>query len=226
MPPTPHKLERPLERMKKEARYNTIFIVLLLAISLPGIVMLVRKKLNQPPRPSRGALAAPVRTDVVYVDPLPQGPRLTQFVPPLTRQWVAGQSPLVARQPSDNVINSTARSFELIGIDRAGGRVTLTLLLWDPRLPREAQGLGFALVGPAGTREGAIQSLDTVLVPEPVLEELRNSGYLTPPAQITRVAVAFDNVGVEGELRLKARSSVGPFEDRLDLARAAPWADP
>lgn len=204
--------------MKQETRYNTIFIVALLAISLPGIIMLVRKKLNQPPRESRGALAAPVRTEVVYVDPLPQGPRLQAVVPPLTRQWVASQSPLVASLDDDVVLSSARRSFELIGTDRRDNHLAVTVLLWDPRLPQSPDRIGFSITVPGPSREGTIHSFDPVVLPEPVLDELRSRAYLTPPPQAWRVEVRFPGDSTEGTLRLRAATAAGPFEDQLDLA--------
>lgn len=207
--------------MKQETRYNTIFIVALLAISLPGIIMLVRKKMNQPPRETRGALAAPVRTEVVYVDPLPHGPRLKAVVPPLTRQWVASQSPLVASLDDDVVLASARRSFELIGIDRRDNHLAVTVLLWDPRLPQVPDRIGFSITGAAAAREGTIRTFAPVALPEPVQSELRNRGYLTPPPQVWRLQVDFVGHSTEGTLRLRAAATTEPIEDQLDLTVAA-----
>ena len=72
--------------MKKDSKYNLIFLVILLAVMVPGAVMLFRKKLEPTARPMY--LPDPVRQTLVYISPYETPPGMTRSSPPHTRDWV------------------------------------------------------------------------------------------------------------------------------------------
>ncbi len=195
--------------MRKEARYNLIFFIALLALCAPGVMMLVKRKLSQPPRDQIG-LVAPVRMEVPYVDPLPVWTNLRLTYPPRLRGWVRTLSPSA---PAESAHISQHRSFELLECEPANAQqVRVAVLIWDPRI--DVQQAVFALEQvPAST-----QSITCLTPPPAVLSELRQLGYLSPPEQVPQVQLVFPaGARLGDELRLTGTRDGKPFVDSLRL---------
>ncbi len=186
--------------MRKEARNNFVFIVILLAVSVPGLVMLVKKKLSQSGSPQMG-FSSPVRLEVPYVDPLPVGTETRLLYPPVLRGWVRSLS---ADAPLTSAWTSEHRSFELIGRSADSA----TLLFWDPRVKIDQARFT------AGDQPASVHSSDRVSLPPPVVSELRQLGFLAPPMLIWRVELALPP-GIAPNAVLKLDD--GEFSDTLRL---------
>src|SRR5438270_478817 len=72
--------------MKHETRVNLIFLSLFLAISLPGAVILFKRKLDPAAAPMY--LPDPIRQRLPYMAPQWMPDEVTRVIPPLTGQWV------------------------------------------------------------------------------------------------------------------------------------------
>src|SRR6059058_3584016 len=72
--------------MSRETRANLIFLVVFLAISLPGAVLLVKKKAE----PGAPAMSMPdyVRQRLPYMAPQRTADSVIRVVPELTGEWV------------------------------------------------------------------------------------------------------------------------------------------
>src|SRR4051812_9783512 len=72
--------------MSKETRFNLIFLAVFLGISLPGAVILFKKKSD--PLAGRMSLPDSVRRRLPYMSPLHAPDVVTRYVPPITGEWV------------------------------------------------------------------------------------------------------------------------------------------
>src|SRR5258705_13554788 len=73
--------------MKRETRANLIFLTAFLALTLPGAVILFKKKLD--PRAPAMSMPDYVRRRLPYMAPqLSLAEQVVRFVPDLTGQWV------------------------------------------------------------------------------------------------------------------------------------------
>ena len=73
--------------MKRETRANLLFLALFLAVSLPGAVILFKKKLD--PNASRMGMPEFVRRRLPYMAPLATpDSEVMRVIPPLTGAWV------------------------------------------------------------------------------------------------------------------------------------------
>lgn len=81
-----HKTGRPIPR---DAKFNLIVISVVIALMIPGGVILVRKK----SMPGERAIGSPdpVRTTTAWIDPYP-GPAVTRLAPLRTLQWLGALS--------------------------------------------------------------------------------------------------------------------------------------
>lgn len=219
--------------MTKEAKFNLVFLVVLLLVSLPGLVILIKKKLD--PEARRMSEAPYVRRTEAYNNPLAASTSSRRVVPPLTARWVEslaterlGAAPLryMAAGGREEPVMSEGRRFELLGIRQAPEGTTLIVLAWLGELGRreveqfEAQAESL----------GALQSVevDQIDVPHEVIEELKDEGYIVPPAQVGLLWLRFAGARSPADstdgprIRLTWHSPQASGEDVLDLARALP----
>lgn len=205
---------RRLLLMRKEAKYNLIFLVVLLALCIPGVTMLVRKKLNED-GDMRGGMSAPVPTSVVYADPLPKGSNIRQIVvPPQTHAWAWG---LAGRVPvDDEVFISRERSFEVIDLQSDDTATTVVVLLWDTRLTAEGSRLQVDVERDNRLTPGRVVSVEPVTLPEEIHGELQRSGYLMAPQQIHRATLRLP-AGASGQLIIASILGDKRRADQIDL---------
>src|SRR4051794_34934996 len=76
--------------MKRETRANLIFLGCFLAISLPGAMILFKKKMNSSAPPM--FLPDAVRRRLPYMAPVSTPDEVTRFIPDLTGAWVENVS--------------------------------------------------------------------------------------------------------------------------------------
>ncbi|GEM_PF-3127281 len=200
--------------MRKEARYNLIFIVALLALAIPGVTMLVRKKIQEE-GDMRGGMSAPVPTSAVYADPLPKGSNIRSLiVPPQTHAWAWG---LAGRVPADDeVFISRERSFEVIDLRPADDGTSVVLLLWDARLMPEGSRLTATIEQDGQPSEVKVVSVEPVQLPKEIRSELQRSGYLLAPETIHRAELRLPP-GATGRLTVAGTSGNRRHADTIDL---------
>lgn len=192
-----------------------IFILLVLALSVPGVIMLVKKKLQQE-GDMRGGMSAPVPTQAVYVDPLLRGSNIRRIVvPPQTHAWAMS---LGGRQPQENrVFISENRSFEVVDLQRSEDAMSITVLLWDPRLAPEGGELQASVERDSRRIDGQVRAFELIRLPDEIRGELRRSGYSAAPQSIHRAVVDLPAEVTEGSLVLKAITPRSSHSDRIAL---------
>ena len=181
--PTPRR--RPLwSRVRREVKYNLIFLVALLALSAPGIYKLTSKALrgegglnSQPPDVA-------VRTP--YLNPVGTASGVVRSVPPITLGWVDDVARATRHRPAlrreaaggrQEPILGTQFSAELIDFD--GFHVGV--LLW---LHRDEPVQIWAVQAMAGDEKLKRLDAQVMPVPDDVVKELQAYGFPAPPTQV------------------------------------------
>jgi hypothetical protein len=194
--------------MKRETRANLIFLGLFLAVSLPGAVILFKKKMQ----PGAVPLGMPdfVRRRLPYMAPMmTPDDQVIRVVPTLTGAWVDGLCrgrAAGAMRPRNGAlpVTSSDRVVEVTGLKEQGGRTTLFLLAWEGGYGVEAA--RYRLVATAGGErvDGRVVRAESIPLPEAVKKELMEAGYVKPPARVTWVEGTFD-APLSGERPLSVR---------------------
>lgn len=203
--------------MRREVRLNLIVVVSVLALSLPGAVILVRKKLQ--PGSHSQFMPDPVPTRVAWNDPFDAPPRLRRAVPSLAEQWMDelasqhGGGGYARRGPERLPVMSPSRRAQLLTRD-----ADAAVVMWWPtgsaeqaneRAPRRWRVIGDP-VAPAGDAWGlpeasgrVVESIDLgeATVPEPVRRQLERMAYAKPPRRVAliRVPLSPGAAGIEPE---------------------------
>ena len=201
--------------MRKEAKYNLIFFIVLLGLCTPGVIMLVKKKIQQEGS-TRGGMSAPVPHEAVYVDPLPKGSNIRGLIiPPQTHAWAMGLGGRLAVE--DRVIISRNRSFEVVDRRSSDAGMTLTVLLWDPRLAPEGGRLEARVEQDVRLIDATVRSVEPITLPEEIQGELQRSGYSAAPAMIQLARLELPEEVQTGVLILRRIGDRRSHEDRIDL---------
>jgi len=163
--------------MTRETRSNLIFLAIFLAISLPGAVILVKKKLRPDAAPAPLSRPDPVRRQLPYMAPQVTSDKVVRYVPPMTREWLmevdrsregTGEFLMRDRQPA----LSEDRSLQVLNVTDS----TLTLILWDG-------GGGEPTVEVEGHVVKQVER-HVAEVPRAVRKELQDGGFVDPPARV------------------------------------------
>jgi hypothetical protein len=208
----------------REAKSNLIFLGGFLLLCLPGVVLLFIKKLD--PQARSMAQASYVRRTEAYNNPLPASSRNVRVIPPRTVAWVhelaikhVGHPPLrhAAAGGRSEPVMSRDRRFELLDLkETAEGRM-LVLLAWE-----SAFGSRLVTDLTADTPLGRLVGVEIEPVPLPadVTAELKDAGFVLPPAKVGVVRLRFTGGGPETGVRIAlawdSRDSGG--EDVLELS--------
>jgi hypothetical protein len=173
-----------IERVNRETRYNLIFLGVLVAVLLPGAVILFRKKLEPTVRPMY--LPDPVMTEVAYLAPEPTPPGKRRVEPHHTKSWVQR----IARERGIDDISRDAeglpvvaqdKSFQLLAIVRDGELTRVTVLAWH-----SADGK-WKLDG----KEPDHERTEELEIPPLVRGELGEYGVVVPPKKVVVHELAF-----------------------------------
>jgi hypothetical protein len=173
--------------VKRETRANLLFLAVFLGISLPGLVVLFKKKLD--PQAPPMYLPDPVKTRLPYMAPVLAPPEVTRVIPEKAGRWVtelarrrAGQPEMLleARHP----VISVDRGLQLVGIQEASGRNTLSLLAWSEEYPAVASQYQVAVECGGKPRAAKMVGAEEVAVPSEVRTELIYGGYAKPPRRV------------------------------------------
>ncbi len=217
--------------MTREAKFNLWFLLAFLLISLPGLVILVRKKMQPDARSM--AEASYVRPSDTYNNPLPTRSKGVRTVPPQTFAWVEdlaaehlGHPPLrhVAAGGRREPVMSRQRRFELLDVQERDGHPVVILLAWQPDFG--AQRVNSLHASAPGLGSLAETHIQPVAVPGHVIDELKDEGFVLPPARTAVVWLHFKGTtpteatapATLPAIELAWSTPEGSFEDVLELS--------
>lgn len=169
--------------MTKETRVNLLFLGIILAISLPGAVILFKKKLDPSVPPSY--LPETTRTRLPYNMPMEAGDK-ERFVPTLTGRWVEerarehGLAEVVTRDGLP--VMSEGRRAQLVGSVKADGGTDAAVLIWGDVTPETVHAVARQ---DGATITGAIKAIQILPLPEDVRKELVYAGFAKPPKVVS-----------------------------------------
>jgi hypothetical protein len=186
--------------VKRDTRINLLFLALFLAISLPGAVILFKKKLD----PSAARMDQPdaIVRQLPYMAPMPVPPGVKSIVPSRTRQWLADLNR--CRGHGDNLLSasddpqrwqpviSDDHVVQVMSVSPSGTGVLLSVLVWDPSLESEAADYSFTALAGGQSVPARIQSCQVVVVPDEIKRELMSLNLIRPPAKVTWIDVVID----------------------------------
>ncbi len=179
--------------MKRETRANLLFLVLFILISVPGAVILVKKKMV-PGAPSM-AMPDAVIQRLPYMSPLDTPPQIARIVPSQTSAWVAALtrdradgSPVLMLQGDHGPqpLMSDDHLLQVTSIKATPQTRTISMILWDPHLPADTNAgkLTFSAITSQGALCGQILQSEKLPVPVPIIRELSNAGLIQPPSHV------------------------------------------
>ncbi|HYE18926.1 MAG TPA: hypothetical protein VEA69_10810 [Tepidisphaeraceae bacterium] len=170
--------------MTRETRNNLIFLSIFLAISIPGAVILFKKKLD--PNAGRMSMPDPVNKRIAFMAPLSRpGENPPRIVPDQTGAWLdeltlrrAG-SPmlLVTHRP----VISEDRRVQLADVKKGADGTTLSLIVWAVESDAAADRYSIEL---APTRVISVARAEPEEIPANVRKELVSHGYQKPPLRV------------------------------------------
>ena len=162
-----------------------------MVVSLPGAVILFRKKLD--PTSHRLDQPDPVLHRLPYMVPPPAPPGIKWIVPDLTQRWVATIAgpggPVSAGPPGPQwePVISSDHLLQVLRADPKAGSTRLTLLVWDGRIEPRAAAFGIRVDGSAAGV--SIVAAESMALPHDVRRELVVMGFVRPPEHVIRVEV-------------------------------------
>ncbi|HEY7117562.1 MAG TPA: hypothetical protein VH475_13320 [Tepidisphaeraceae bacterium] len=189
--------------MKPETRANLFFLCIFLAVSLPGAVILFKKKLD----PSAPPMWMPegIRQRLPYMAPqATPGVEVTRVIPDKTARWVEQLNR--ARGGGDGVlmhqrepVTSDDHVLQVTGVtgppqqQEQGGATTVSLIAWDGGFGTDAgrYRVTASMGGGAGV-PGQVLAAEAIPLPEEIRRELMYGGYIQPPHTVTWLRVRFD----------------------------------
>ncbi len=215
--------------MTSDTRNNLIFIAIVLALIVPGAVILFKNKLD----PAAKALYLPdtMPRSTAYMSTVDTPPEIVRIVPPLTRAFLLAEArrsqvalpegaagaaamfvaPTDARGDVQPII-SRARRFEVVAV-RSDGRIAV--LIWDETV-RPSSRLEFEIreedrTTPVNFTASAIE------LPANVQKELARNGLFKAPARLTWVEISHASGSPKTPFSVSLRYTVGD-ETRADSA--------
>jgi hypothetical protein len=179
--------------VKRETRLNLWFLIAFLILSLPGGIILFRKKLNPEARPI--FMTDEVERRLPYMAPGQTPPGIVRVVPPRTSAFVADLSkrregevqPIFETGPQGQPLPllSADRQLQAVSLRRLQQKVLLDLVDWSGRpIERSIRKVELIFDQQRDAMTGNIDSLSHIPLPESIVRELMNYGYIAPPKQI------------------------------------------
>jgi len=209
--------------MNGESRANLIFLAIFLVVSIPGAVILVKKKMDPVSRPMW--IPDGRRNSMVYIDQADAPQSVGRVAPAITSLWLADEARArfgitgiatedALASATDNVprpIVSESRFFQLLGAKRQGDAVAIYLAFWN--LPRGDGAVDVKTK--SGGEPLEFESTETP-VPAAVKKDLQDSGLPRPPQRIRWIsATAVVPAGTAIPLSFSGTMNDGTFTDQL-----------
>ncbi len=186
--------------MRREAKLNLIFLLVILAASLPGVIMLLRKRATEDVRPM---LPPPVRNSFAYMDPNPGNFELVRINPPLTSDFVCSLAnnllkfgpddlkTLVPR-PDFRAVMSVKRDYQIVATSKDGSMNKVIFLGWNRRLKSIAERYTFQARTTADQIvPGRVTGCASEKLGLDMISELKNYGFIVPPSTVIWYVVEF-----------------------------------
>jgi len=179
--------------MERETRLNLIFLAVFLAISLPGAVILFKKKLD--PNAAPMYLPDPVRQRLPYMAPQWTPDEVVRVIPQQTGQWVeqitreqGGGNEILLRERLP--ILSADRLIQVAAIKSTPTTQTFYLIAWD-NFGTDARHYDASLIVAGQKHTGKIRAIRNIPMPQPVHQELLTAGYVKPRHWIAWIELEF-----------------------------------
>jgi len=199
--------------MKRETRANLIFISVFLCLTIPGAVILFKKKLD----PAAPPMFMPdfVRRRLPYMASQLSPEQVTRYVPDLTGRWVskltkqrAGASTVLmeGREP----LVSENHLVQLTAMQRHGATATLHFILWDPACTSDS---GRYTITPAAQ----VTSATSIPMPAAVKKELMNAGVIEPPNAIVWLTADMAIVPKSLEISFQPSEGAAPIVTSIHI---------
>lgn len=181
--------------MKRENRINLWFLGIFLTVTLPGVVILVRKRMHGGAPPLMYPDAMSHR--LAYMTPLPAPPDATWVVPPVTKAWIdelavnrcgatrAEYGTDVHGDPVPMISDDHVAQVVFRG-DPPPGHRAAAIVLWQ-ETSKDPSATDFDLCTEGLPRTDSASAAARIVVPQQVRQELMACGYLRPPHAITWV---------------------------------------
>lgn len=205
--------------VSKESRANLIFVALFVLISIPGLIMLVRKKMD----PERGPMWMPpaMYSGLVYIDTIDAPPNIKRFVPARTAAWVRdlvrerfgpAAPPTSVVDGDDQPVMSEDRLAQLVGVETRDGKTRIAVLFWN--LPRESTPTSIQILRDDTPLTDTIT--ESIEVPQEIKRDLQESGIPAPPLHVQFVTATL-NSAASGKLSLRCEVDGTIVSDTLVL---------
>jgi hypothetical protein len=213
--------------VKRETRINLLFLALFLAISLPGAVILFKKKLD--PGAARMDQPDAIVGQLPYMAPVPAPPGIKWIVPPRTRLWLAGLNRGFGH--GDNLLSATDdpqrwqpvisgdHLIQVVSVSHSGAGVRPSVLVWDPSLESEAPDYSFTANVDGQSVPARIQSCQPVTVPDEIKRELMSLNLIRPPAKVTWIDVLVERTDPKSESLQLRMDYHGPGAPRQSVVK-------
>jgi len=199
--------------VSKESRYNLIFLAILLALLLPGAVILFRKKLEPTVRPM--SEPDPVPRAIAYMSTGVVPPGMRRVEPPHVAEWVdalareqlakdggEGETVIRPRDEYDLPLMSQDRSFQVIALRQTDGNLVAWIVFWNGKPASDDEVWTTGSADPAA----AIADSQVLSLPRLIRDELGENGVLMPPksVQLQKIVLRLHKGGpVELRVRLQ-----------------------
>lgn len=174
--------------MKTESKANLIFVTILIILMVPGVFMLVRRKLNGDR--TSAALPDPVPYALAYNQPPPTPPGLPRMEPPFVRDWVQqivrekiGIDTSVLRNANEPIVSDAYFTQALSVTRHENGPSDIWLMIWRDA-PTPSAGDPQIFLTPASAKPAASISIEPIDVPKDVRHALQGVGYIDPPPRV------------------------------------------
>lgn len=208
--------------MKRDTRINLVFLAVFLAISLPGAVILFRKKLD--PRASRMDQPDAVVTTLPYMAPPSARPGVRRLVPPQTQAWLeqlnrerhGGRELLSGREGAWSPVISDDCAMQVVDLDARPPGARVSIVLWDAASGAGARPTLTASMPDGRSVTGQIQSAQIIALPKDIKSELMSMHEVQPPQNILWVRVTFPSWPREGSATIE-----GDFAGRDGMHHSA-----
>ena len=203
--------------VKRDTRMNLLFLACFLAISLPGAVILFRKKLD--PNSARMDQPDAVVQKLPYMAPPLARPGVRWVVPALTQDWLTklnqqhggGPALLSSRPGMWSPVISGDHLMQVAELSQESAGAHASIILWDTSANPASNSEFSLFAAGAASQSGRVDSVQMIAVPEPLKRELMSMNEVQPPVQIAWMRVTFTKWPRSGVVTIS-----GDFQGRME----------
>ena len=192
--------------MRRETRFNLIFLIVFILVALPGAVILFRKKMD--PTAHRLDQPDPVLHRLPYMVPPPAPPDIKWIVPDKTQAWVeslTAPAPTLSSGPPGpqwEPVISPDHLLQVLSVAPAPVETAIVLLFWtDMGAGSPAPELFSVTVDKTG--KARVAEVKSVELPREVRRELVMGGFVRPPQSVMVLTVVVQGLPESGAHRIE-----------------------